>query len=119
MNLGEARKVQEGDYVASRYDQPEWIVRRVTETWARLGSDILRFRLASYAGRSQVAGGWVSFERFERVPKWRQVPETSRPKGVPYKQGDILAPEHRPSQNVENAPEAISRVDNGGGATTG
>ena len=99
MNLGDARKVQEGDYVASAWDQPEWIVRRVTETWE--SGTLLRFRLASYAGQSQVAGGWVSFERFEKVPKWRVVPETAKPKGTPYKQGDILAPEHRPSSKVD------------------
>lgn len=121
MNLSEARALQPGDYIASAYDVPEWTVRRVTDRWTSVSGAIVRVKLFTYGFGG---GQWVDVSRLVKVPQWKLKP-TRESKGVLYRNGDVLAPEHRPLQTdtkgVQEAEPEIAQEagSEGGGAVSG
>lgn len=83
MTLQEMHALKVGDYVASALDVPEYRVRRVTDKVIAVDGSWVRVKIASYA-----KGDWISPEAFTKVP-------TMRTPDYRYKNGDVLAPEHR------------------------
>lgn len=101
MTLAEARALQVGDYVASGADS--WTVRRVTDHSVGLDGTWVRVRLASFR-----QGEWVPVEGFAKCP-------TMRTDAFPYRSGDTLLPEHRPSRkDTENAQAPVCGPIGGG-----
>lgn len=103
MTLAEARAVRVGQLVASPLDDPRWRVRCVRQVHVNGDGTIVRVKW------SKLAHEWFPLDSFVKVPSG-------------YRVGQELRPEHRPvsQSNTDtniSTEQAISRVDNGGGAT--